>query len=86
MNLIKEFTSHTIGIKSKMRHTDLQILKQQLISKIETELWRDTGLRFTELQNEELSEFSLHDLTLLLEECKHLETEFRRMKMEMVFL
>lgn len=69
-----------------MRHTDLQILKQQLISKIETELWRDTGLRFTEPQNEELSEFSLQDLTLLLEECKHLETEFRRMKMEMVFL
>lgn len=69
-----------------MRHTDLQILKQQLISKIETELWRDTGLHFTEFQSDELSEFSLHDLTLLLEECKHLETEFRRQRMELVFL
>jgi len=63
-----------------MRHTDLDILKCQLISKIETELWRDTGLRITINQFEELRTYPLTDLTKLVDECKKIESEYRKQR------
>jgi hypothetical protein len=53
-----------------MRQFDLQTLKHQLISKIETEVWRATSLKFTDSQTEELSHQSLHQLNELLKAMK----------------
>ena len=53
-----------------MRQFDLKTLKHQLISKIETEMWRATGLRFSPLQIQELNEQSLSQLNKTLEAMK----------------